>query len=154
MKLGLGVLTLVNVALTCFGVSMAMMSPMLFDSGGQDDQLLWAVFWSIFVFPAVALICVFVPWLFLWLKWPRTALFAAIIPLAWLAAVFGVIFSVTSDAAGSRLTSKGAIEPQIWDLGEIIRSSIERLSIWTRQNLIEGSRPTQRNSAEQARPGA
>src|SRR6476619_8413931 len=113
MKLGLGVLTLVNVALTCFGVSMAMMSPMLFDSGGQDDQLLWAVFWSIFVFPAVALICVFVPWLFLWLKWPRTALFAAIIPLAWLAAVFGVIFSVTSDAAGSRLTSKGAIEPQI-----------------------------------------
>jgi hypothetical protein len=91
MKLGLGVLTLVNVALTCFGVSMAMMSPMLFDSGGQDDQLLWAVFWSIFVFPAVALICVFVPWLFLWLKWPRTALFAAIIPLAWLAAVFAVI---------------------------------------------------------------
>ena len=39
MKLGLGVLTLVNVALTCFGASMAMMSPMLFDSGGQDDQL-------------------------------------------------------------------------------------------------------------------
>jgi hypothetical protein len=76
MKLGLGVLTLVNVALTCFGVSMAVMSPMTFDSGGQDDQLLWAVFWSTFVFPAVALICVF----------------AAIIPLAWLAAVFAVIF--------------------------------------------------------------
>ena len=92
MKLGLGVLTLVNVVLTCFGVSMAMMSPMLFDSGGQDDQLLWGVFWSIFVFPAVALVCVFVPWLFLWLKWQRTALFAASIPLAWLAAVFAVIF--------------------------------------------------------------
>ena len=45
MKLGLGVLTLINVALTCFGVSMAMMSPMLFDSGGEQDQLLWAVFW-------------------------------------------------------------------------------------------------------------
>ena len=56
MKLGLGLLTLVNVALTCFGLSMAMLSPMLFDSGGQDDQLLWAVFWSIFVFPAVALV--------------------------------------------------------------------------------------------------
>jgi hypothetical protein len=42
MKLGLGVLTLINVALTCFGVTMAMMSPMLFDSGGQQDQLLWA----------------------------------------------------------------------------------------------------------------
>jgi hypothetical protein len=92
MKLGLGVLTLVNVALTCFGVSMAVMSPMTFDSGGQDDQLLWAVFWSTFVFPAVALICVFVPWLFLWLSGPRTASFAAIIPLAWLAAVFAVIF--------------------------------------------------------------
>jgi hypothetical protein len=44
MKLGLGVLTLINVALTCFGASMAMMSPMLFDAGGEQDQLLWAVF--------------------------------------------------------------------------------------------------------------
>jgi hypothetical protein len=51
MKLGLGVLTLINVALTCFGASMAMMSPMLFDAGGEQDQLLWAVFWGIFVFP-------------------------------------------------------------------------------------------------------
>ena len=64
MKLGLGVLTLINVALTCFGVSMAMMSPMLFDAGGEQDQLLWAVFWGIFVFPAVAFVCVFVPWYF------------------------------------------------------------------------------------------
>jgi hypothetical protein len=61
MKLGLGVLTLTNVALTCFGVSLAMMSPMLFDGGGEQDQLLWAVFWGIFVFPAVAFVCVFVP---------------------------------------------------------------------------------------------
>jgi hypothetical protein len=37
MKLGLGVLTLINVALTCFGVSLAMMSPMLFDGGGEQD---------------------------------------------------------------------------------------------------------------------
>ena len=43
MKLGLGVLTLINVALTCFGVTMAMMSPMLFDSGGEQDQLLGGV---------------------------------------------------------------------------------------------------------------
>lgn len=92
MKLGLGVLTLINVALTCFGVSMAVMSPMMFDRGGQDDQILWAVFWSILAFPAIALICVFVPWLFLWLKWRRSALFAAVIPIAWLAAVFAVVF--------------------------------------------------------------
>ena len=92
MKLGLGVLTLINVALTCFGVSMAMMSPMLFDGGGEQDQLLWAVFWGIFVFPAVAFVCVFVPWLFLWLRWPRTAVFAAAIPVAWLMIVVAVIF--------------------------------------------------------------
>jgi hypothetical protein len=92
MKLGLGVLTLINIALACFGVPMAMMSPMLFDSGGQQDQLLWAVFWGILVFPAVALVCVFAPWLFLWLKWPRSALFAAAIPVAWAVVVFAVIF--------------------------------------------------------------
>lgn len=68
MKLGLGLLTLLNVALAGFGLMMAMMSPMLFDSGAQQDQLLWAVFWTILAFPAVALVCVFVPWLFLWLK--------------------------------------------------------------------------------------
>lgn len=92
MKLGLGALTLVNVALTCFGVSMAVMSPMMFDRGGQDDQILWAVFWSILAFPAIVLICVFVPWLFLWLKWPRAALFVAVIPIAWIAAVLAVVF--------------------------------------------------------------
>ena len=92
LKLGLGVLTLINVALTCFGVSMAMMSPMLFDAGGEQDQLLWAMFWGIFVFPAVAFVCVFVPWLFLWLRWPRTALFAAAIPVGWLMIVVAVIF--------------------------------------------------------------
>jgi hypothetical protein len=92
MKLGLGVLTLVNVALTCFGATMAMMSPMLFDSGGQDDKLLWAVFWSMFVFPVVGLACVFVPWLFLWLKSPRIALFTAVIPVVWLVILFAVVF--------------------------------------------------------------
>jgi hypothetical protein len=92
MKLGLGVLTLINVALTCLGVTMAMMSPMLFDGGGEHDQLLWAVFWGIFIFPAVAFVCVFVPWLFLWLRWPRTALFAAAIPIAWLMIIVAVIF--------------------------------------------------------------
>jgi hypothetical protein len=92
MKLGLGLLTLLNVALAGFGLMMAMMSPMLFDSGGQQDQLLWAVFWTILAFPAVALVCVFVPWLFLWLKWWRMALFAAAIPAAWLIILFAVVF--------------------------------------------------------------
>lgn len=92
MKLGLGLLTLLNVALAGFGLMMAMMSPMLFDSGGQQDQLLWAVFWTILAFPVVALVCVFVPWLLLWLKWRRTALFAAAIPAAWLIILFAVVF--------------------------------------------------------------
>ena len=46
MTLALGVLTAVNIALACFGVSMAIMSPMMFDRGGQDETLLWGVFWS------------------------------------------------------------------------------------------------------------
>ena len=53
MKLALGLLTALNVALTCFGASMAMLSPMMFDAGG-DGRLLWAVFWSILAFPVVA----------------------------------------------------------------------------------------------------
>jgi hypothetical protein len=92
MKLGLAVLTVVNIALTCFGVSMAMMSPMMFDSGGTQDQLLWAIFWSVWVFPIVALVCVFLPWLFLWLQRPPTALFASAIPVAWLLVLFAVLF--------------------------------------------------------------
>jgi hypothetical protein len=92
VQIALGALTLVNVALAVFGVSMAMMSPMMFDSGGEQDQLLWAVFWSILAFPIVAAVCVFVPWLFMWLQRPRTALLLSAIPAAWLVILFAVIF--------------------------------------------------------------
>jgi hypothetical protein len=92
VQIALGALTLVNVALTVFGVSMAMMSPMMFDGGGEQDQLLWAVFWSILAFPIVAAVCVFVPWLFMWLQRPRTALLLSAIPAAWLVILFAVIF--------------------------------------------------------------
>lgn len=92
MKLALVLLTLVNVALTVFGVSMAMMSPMMFDSGGEQDQLLWAIFWSILAFPAVAVLCVVVSWLSMWLRWPRAALLLSAVPAAWLAILFAVIF--------------------------------------------------------------
>lgn len=54
MKLILIALTLANLALILFGGSMAMMSPMMFDAGGQQDQVLWAVFWSIWALPVVA----------------------------------------------------------------------------------------------------
>ena len=53
MKVMLAMLTIVNIALTVFGVSLAMMSPMMFDSGG-DGKLLWAIFWSLWIFPVVA----------------------------------------------------------------------------------------------------
>jgi hypothetical protein len=40
MKLILIALTLANLALILFGGSMAMLSPMMFDAGGQQDQVL------------------------------------------------------------------------------------------------------------------
>ncbi len=91
MKIALGVLTIVNIALTCFGVSMAVMSPMMFDSGG-DGKLLWAIFWSLWVFPVVAVLCMLLPWLFLWLRWPRTTLVTSAVPLAWMVILFAVLF--------------------------------------------------------------
>jgi hypothetical protein len=91
MKIAIGVLTIINIALTVFGVSMAIMSPMMFDSGG-DGKLLWSLFWSILAFPVVAVLCVLLPWLFLWLRWPRTALVVSAVPLAWMIVLLAVVF--------------------------------------------------------------
>jgi hypothetical protein len=83
--------TLVNIALTGFGAILLMWSPMLFDSGGTDDNLKWAIFWSIWFFPVAALICVFLPWLFQWLKWSRAALVVSAIPAAYAIIFFAAI---------------------------------------------------------------
>jgi hypothetical protein len=91
MKAVLAMLTIVNIALTVFGVTLAMMSPMMFDSG--DGKLLWAIFWSLWVFPVVALLCVFIPWLLLWLQWPRTALVASAVPITWMIILAVVLFA-------------------------------------------------------------
>jgi hypothetical protein len=91
MKLALGLLTVLNVALTGFGASMAMLSPMMFDAGG-DGKLLWTMFWSILAFPVVAGICLLLPWLLLWLRCPRGALAAATIPVAYLTILLAVAF--------------------------------------------------------------
>jgi hypothetical protein len=91
VKLALALLTVLNVALTGFGVSMAMLSPMMFDAGG-DGRLLWTMFWSILAFPVVAGICLLLPWPLLWLRCPRAALAAAIIPVAYLAVLLAVAF--------------------------------------------------------------
>lgn len=91
MRIALGVLTMINIALTLFGASMAMMSPMMFDSGG-DGKLLWAVFWSVLAFPVVALLCVLLPWLLLWLRWPRAAMTVSALPVAWMIALVAVLF--------------------------------------------------------------
>lgn len=91
MKLGLGALTLVNIALTLFGGTLAMMSPMMFDSGG-DSKLLWAIFWCIWFLPVLAFVCVFLGGLLLWFEWPRTALVASAVPLAYFALLFAAIF--------------------------------------------------------------
>jgi hypothetical protein len=91
MKIALGVLTIINIALTLFGASMAIMSPMMFDSGGEG-RLLWAVFWSVLAFPIVALLCVLLPWLLLWLRWPRAAMAVSVVPVAWMIIIVAVLF--------------------------------------------------------------
>lgn len=92
MTLALGVLTVVNIALACFGVSMAIMSPMMFDRGGEHETLLWGVFWSVWAFPALAVVCVVVPWLLLWLRLRRTALVTSAVPGVYLAILIAVLF--------------------------------------------------------------
>jgi hypothetical protein len=93
MKLILIALTLANVALILFGGSMALMSPMMFDAGGQQDEVLWAVFWCIWALPVVALVGAILPWLFLWLKWRRAAVATAAVPTMFAIAILAVIFS-------------------------------------------------------------
>ena len=93
MKLILIALTLANLALILFGGSMAMLSPMMFDAGGQQDQVLWAVFWSIWALPVVALAGAILPWLLIWMKWRRTALMAAAIPLVCALAIGALMFA-------------------------------------------------------------
>jgi hypothetical protein len=92
VKLALALLTVLNVALTGLGASMAMFSPMMFDAGG-DGRLLWAVFWSILAFPVVAAICLLLPWLLLWLRCPRAAMATSIIPVGYLAVLLAVAFT-------------------------------------------------------------
>jgi hypothetical protein len=75
-------LTLVNFALVLCGVWFAMWTPMLFDKGSTSDKGLVAIAVSILLFPVVALICAFLPWLFLLFRWRRVALVTAILPVA------------------------------------------------------------------------
>ena len=44
-------------------------------------------------FPVVALLCVFLPWLILWLRWPRTALVASDVPITWMIILAVVLFA-------------------------------------------------------------
>jgi hypothetical protein len=50
------------------------------------------MFWSILAFPVVAGICLLLPWLLLWLRCPRAALAAAILPVGYLAVLLAVAF--------------------------------------------------------------
>jgi hypothetical protein len=69
---------------TYIGTMTAMMSPMMFDRGGEDSKLMWAFLAAILAIPVVALVCVFLPWVFFWF-WPRIALALSAIPITiWL----------------------------------------------------------------------
>jgi len=91
-SLVLAALTLVNLALIWFGGTVAMWSPIMFDRGGQDDNVLWAIFWSFLALPVVALIGAILPWLFLWLRWRRVAVMTAAIPALFALAIAAAVF--------------------------------------------------------------
>jgi hypothetical protein len=91
-SLVLAALTLVNLALIWFGGTVAMMAPMMFDRGGQDDNVLWAIFWAFLALPVVALIGAILPWLFLWLRWRRVAIITAAIPALFALAIAAAVF--------------------------------------------------------------
>jgi hypothetical protein len=93
MKLVLAALTIVNLALIWFGGMMAMMSPMMFDAGGQQDKGLWAIFWAIIALPVIALAGAILPWLLIWMKWQRAALVAAAIPLVCALVIGGLMLA-------------------------------------------------------------
>jgi hypothetical protein len=80
-KVAFVILTLVNLALVLFGAWLALWTPMLFDSGSTQDKGLVAAAVSIMLFPVLALICALLPWLFLWLRWRRTAVVIAMLPI-------------------------------------------------------------------------
>lgn len=89
-KLAFVALTLVNLALVLFGAWIALWTPMLFDAGSTQDKLLVAAAVSIILFPVLALICAFLPWLFLRLRWRRVAIVTAVLPMVIAAALFVV----------------------------------------------------------------
>jgi hypothetical protein len=92
-KLAFVALTLVNLAFVLFGAWLALWTPMLFDSGNTQDKVLVAAAASIMLFPVLALICALLPWLFLWLRWRRTAVVIAILPIVIAAGAALYVFS-------------------------------------------------------------
>jgi hypothetical protein len=93
MIIALAFLTVINLGLTVLGASMAIYAPMMFDAGGQNDKLLWGIFWSVLAFPVVALACVVLSWVFVWLRWRRVALVVAAGPAANARVLGSVIFA-------------------------------------------------------------
>src|SRR6516225_10842459 len=86
-KLAFAALTLVNLALVLCGAWLALWTPVLFERGRPQDQVLVATMAiGIVVFPVVALICAILPWL-LWVRWRGVAVATAILPVA-IAALF------------------------------------------------------------------
>src|SRR5262249_13171307 len=92
ISLVLAALTLVNLALIWFGGILALWSPMMFDRGGQDDSVLWAIFWSFLALPVMALLGAILPWPFLWLRWRRVSVVTAAIPALFALAIAAAVF--------------------------------------------------------------
>ena len=64
LLIGLCLMTIINIGVAYIGVMTAMMSPMMFDRGGENSKLVWAFFAAILAIPIIALVCVFLPWVF------------------------------------------------------------------------------------------
>ena len=91
-KLAFAALTLFNLALVLCGAWLALWTPVLFERGRPQDQVLVATMAiGIVVFPVVALICAILPWLFLRVRWRGVAVATAILPVAIAASFYALL---------------------------------------------------------------
>lgn len=77
--LSLGIITLLLLALLALSGMMAMMSPMMFDSG--ETPMLWAAFWTVLSLPVVIIMAIVLAWIFFFVRWYRAALWVTLLPL-------------------------------------------------------------------------
>ena len=83
-KIYLALASLENIGFAVVGLLPAMMSPMLFDAPGSDDNpALWALALAVWMFSVVAFASAIAPWLFLRRRRSRAAVVSTFGAAAW-----------------------------------------------------------------------